>query len=873
MKSQELRSAFVEFFTSREHKHVRSASLIPDAMSTTLFTIAGMEQFVPAFLGDEPPPAQNVVTVQRCLRVAGAKSDIEHVGRTGRHGTFMEMLGNFSFGGYYKREAIGYAWEFVTKVLKLDPKRIAITVHTGDDEAERIWLELGIPPERITRFDEENFWTMGATGPCGPCTELFYDNGPECAAGPDDDGPNKGDRFVEFWNLVFQQFNRGTDGALEELPRKQIDTGMGFDRTLAIANGKRSMYETDLFTDLIDAQPRVGKTALSEKDRLERRNIIADHIRAVTFLINDGVYPSNTDRGYVLRFLIRRAIRNGRLLGYPDGFLTGLVPAVVKSLESGYPELRANQSRIVDALRIEEQTFDRTLERGMARCAALFDEPEIRTSRLVPGQAAFELHDTFGFPVELTREIAAERGYSVDMRGFEQAMNEQRERARRDAASKRPAVAVADLPAIKSEFTGYDGLEGEGTIAALLKDGEPVAELREGERGDVLLDRTSFYAEKGGQIGDRGALRSADSENGAFFEVLDTQFAGEAIAHAGRLRSGELHVGDRVRTEVSADWRREIRRHHTSAHLLQRALKDVLGDDVTQAGSWVGIDRMRFDFRWPHGALEPAQKRDIAHRVNEMIRDDTPLETRVLPIEEARASGAIMMFGEKYGEQVRVVTAGPSVEFCGGTHSHSTGELGLFLILSEFSIGSGIRRIESCVSQTAEEYVQHQQELVGNLAATLAAHPEELGERIEKLQSDVKELQNAVGDLKAKLAVSDAQGYVEKVERKGERSFVGAVVPEAGAEALRHLSSAIRQRVRSGAIALAGVDGETVSLLVSVSDDLVKAGVHAGNLVKLAAPLIDGRGGGQPGQAQGGGKNPAGAEAALNAIRNAVLPA
>ena len=766
MKSQELRSAFVEFFTARGHKHVQSASLIPDAMSTTLFTIAGMEQFVPAFLGDEPPPAQNVVTVARCLRVAGAKSDIEHVGRTGRHGTFMEMLGNFSFGGYYKREAIGYAWEFVTKILKLDPKRISITVHTDDDEAEGLWRELGIPAERITRFGEENFWTMGATGPCGPCTELFYDNGPQYAAGPDDDGPNKGNRFVEFWNLVFQQFNRAADGAIEELPRKQIDTGMGFDRTLALANGKASMYETDLFTDLIDAQPAVGKTALAKSDQLERRNIIADHVRAVTFLINDGVYPSNTDRGYVLRFLIRRAIRNGRLLGYPDGFLTGLVPAVVKSLEPGYPELRANQARIQEALRVEEQTFDRTLERGLARCAALFDEPGIRKSKIVPGKDAFELHDTYGFPVELTREIAAERGLAVDMRAFDAAMNEQRERARRDAASKKPTVALADLPAIKSEFTGYEGLESDGKIVALLKDDQPVSELREGDRGQVLLDRTSFYAEKGGQIGDRGVLRSES----AFFEVADTQYVGEAIAHIGAARSGELRIGDRVTTEVYAEWRREIRRHHTSAHLLQRALKDVLGDDVTQAGSWVGIDRMRFDFRWPHGALELAQKHEIARRVNEMIRDDTPLETRVLPIEEARASGAIMMFGEKYGDKVRVVQAGPSVEFCGGTHSHSTGELGLFVMLSEFSIGSGIRRIESCVSKTAEEYVERQQDLVGTLATALATSPEELGERIEKIQNEVKELQNAIGALRARLAAADAQSYVEKVERQGDRA-------------------------------------------------------------------------------------------------------
>jgi alanyl-tRNA synthetase len=854
MKSQELRSAFVEFFTARGHKLVPPASLIPDAMSTTLFTIAGMEQFVPAFLGDEPPPAENVVTVQRCLRVAGAKSDIEHVGRTGRHGTFLEMLGNFSFGGYYKREAIGYAWEFATNVLKLDPKRISITVHIGDDEAEKIWRdEIGIPPERISRLDEDNFWTMGTTGPCGPCTEMFFEVGSE---------------KIEFWNIVFQQFNRTADGTLEDLPRKQIDTGMGFDRTLAIANGKASMYETDLFTGIVEAQP-AAKTQLAAKDQLERRNIIADHARAATFLINDGIYPSNTDRGYVLRFLIRRAIRNGRLLGYPDGFLTELVPAVVKSLEAGYPELRANLSRIQQALRAEEQTFDRTLERGMARSAALFDDAKIGKSKVVPGKDAFELHDTYGFPVELTREIAAERGFTVDMPAFEAAMNEQRERARRDAAAKKPAVTLADLPAVKSEFTGYEGLESEGEVVALLRDDQSVAQLREGESGQVLLDRTSFYGERGGQIGDRGMLRT----DSAFFDVTDTQYVGEAIAHIGTLRSGELRAGERVRTEVHADWRREIRRHHTSAHLLQRALKDVLGDDVTQAGSWVGIDRMRFDFRWPHGALATEQKRDIARRVNEMIRDDTPLETRVLPIEEARASGAIMMFGEKYGERVRVVHAGPSIEFCGGTHSHSTGELGLFLILSEFSIGSGIRRIESCVSRTAEEYVQRQQELVSDLATSLATTPEELGARIEKLQSDVKELQNAVGDLRARLAGADAQTYVENAERKGDRIFVGAVVQEANSEALRHLSSAIRQRLRTGVIALAGIDNGTVSLLVSASDDMVKAGVHAGNLVKLAAPFVDGRGGGQPGQAQGGGKNPAGAADALKAIREAVLSA
>jgi alanyl-tRNA synthetase len=538
---------------------------------------------------------------------------------------------------------------------------------------------------------------------------------------------------------------------------------------------------------------------------------------------------------------------------------------VVTSLESGYPDLRANLSRIQNALRTEEQTFDRTLERGMNMLDDLIERA--RRGGTLSGEDVFTLHDTYGFPVELTREIAAERGVKIDHGGFDRAMNEQRERARRDAAAKRAVVTLAELPAVKTEFLGYEGLEGDGTIVAILKNGELAQEAHAGDEVQIILDRTSFYAEKGGQIGDRGTL----TMDGSQFDVSDTQYQGEAVAHNGTLMRGSLRVGDIVHTQVSPDWRREIRRHHTSAHLLQRALKDVLGDEVTQAGSWVGIDRMRFDFRSPAGALTPEQKRDVARRVNEMIRDDVPLETRVLGIEEARASGAIMMFGEKYGERVRVVKAGPSVEFCGGTHAHSTGELGMFVILSEFSVGSGIRRIESCVSRAAEDYTQRQQELVSDLAASLATTPEELGDRIAKLQRDVKELQNAVGDLKARLAASDAQTYVERAEHAGEKTFVGAVVPEANAEALRHLSSAIRQRLRSGVIALAGVDDGTVSLLVSASDDMVNAGVHAGNLVKLAAPLVGGRGGGQPAQAQGGGKNPDGANEALRAIREAVL--
>ncbi|MDP9024329.1 MAG: alanine--tRNA ligase [Candidatus Eremiobacteraeota bacterium] len=869
MKSQELRQAWIDFFVSKQHKLLSSASLIPDAMSTTLFTIAGMEQFVPVFLGDEPPQAPRAVTVQRCLRVAGAKSDIENVGRTGRHGTFLEMLGNFSFGDYYKREAIGWAWEFSTKILKLDPSRIYVTVHTSDDEAEAIWRdEVGLDAKRISRFDEDNFWTMGPTGPCGPCSELFYDTGVQYASGPDDTGPNRGNRYVEYWNVVFQQYNRGSDGKLSEIPRKSIDTGAGFERMLALVNGQASMYDTDLFTDVTAAQPEIGQTSLDDKARRERQNIISDHARAATFLISDGIYPSNTDRGYVLRFLIRRAVRQGRLLGYPNGFLTNLVPSVVASLSPGYPELAANRERIQQTLRLEEQTFDRTLERGMSMLDKLIADARGADTKSISGQDAFVLHDTFGFPIELTREIASDGGVTVDTSAFESAMNEQRARARSDAAAKRAVVSMAEVPAMRSEFTGYDGLSNSGEIAVILKDDKPAGSAVAGERATIVLDRTPFYAERGGQIGDRGVMRRPD---GSVFEVEDTQYMGEAIAHRGVVKSGEFTTGSSITADVHEWWRREIRRHHTSAHLLQRALRDVLGDDVVQAGSWVGIDRMRFDFRVPSGALTPVQRRAVAERVNELIRDDSPVVTRELAIEEAKQTGAIWMFGEKYGERVRVLEAGPSVEFCGGTHAHSTGELGMFLILSESSIGSGIRRIESCVSRAAEDYVLHQQDVVTGLAASLATSPDELGERIEKLQRELRDLQTSTGELRARLAGADAQAYLERIERKGDRAFVGAVVREANAESLRHLSGALRSRLPSGVIALAGIDDGTVNLLVSASPDLVKAGVNAGSLVKLAAALVDGKGGGAPAQAQGGGKNVSGADAALDAIRNAVL--
>src|SRR6202790_2004005 len=868
MTSQELRQAFVDYFVRHGHAHLPSASLIPDEMSTTLFTIAGMEQFVPVFLGDSPAPAARAVTVQRCLRVAGAKSDIENVGRTGRHGTFLEMLGNFSFGDYYKPEAIRFAWDFLTTVMRVDPAKLSVTVHVSDDEAQRIWeSEIGLEPARISRWDEDNFWTMGATGPCGPCSEIFYDTGAENAAGPDDDGPNKGDRYVEIWNVVFQQYNRGADGSLTELPRKAIDTGAGFERMLAVANGKVSMYETDLFTDLIAAQPPAGQTSLSPADQLVRRRIIADHARAATFLIADGVYPSNTERGFVLRFPIRRAIRNGRLLGFPREFMAELAGAVVASLESGYPELRARLADVQSALRTEEAGFLRTLDRGMELLEAEIEEALRDCTMLISGEDAFVLHDTYGFPFELTREIAGERGVAGDSGAFEQLMTEQRERARGDAARKRAVVTVSDVPALASVFEGYGGLEADGTIAAILVDGKPAERIEAGQEAQLILDRTSFYAEKGGQVGDHGRITTA---SGAVFEVTDTQYVGEAIAHHGRLVAGDLGVGNGVHTSVDPEWRAEIRRHHTSALLLPRPVKDVLGDDVVQAGSWVGVDRMRFDFRSPGGALGPSQKRDIVARVNALIRDDHHLVTKIMTPAEASASGAISMAGEKYGERVRVVHAGPAGELCRGTHSITAGELGMFIILAESSIGSGIRRIEAVVSKAAEAYALDQQDLIAQLSETLSSKPAELGERVERLQGEVRDLQKSLAELKARLAAADAATYVERAEEIAGKRVVAAVVREANGEALSHLRAAIRQRLRSGVIALAGVEDGTVSLMVSASDDLVQRGVHAGNLVKLAAPLVGGKGGGQPAQAQGGGKNPAGVDAAIAAIRSAL---
>ena len=582
---------------------------------------------------------------------------------------------------------------------------------------------------------------------------------------PDDTGPNLGNRYVELWNVVFQQYNRTADGKLEDLPRKAIDTGAGLERMLAICNGFASMYQTDLFTDLVAVQPAIGRTTLDELEQEARQNIIADHLRSATFLINDGVYPSNTDRGFVLRFLIRRAVRNGKLLGYPEGFFAQLVPAAIQSLEPGYPELRESALRIADAIRHEEQIFDRTLERGVAMLERVIDDALAKRQGVIGGDEAFLLHDTYGFPLELTREIAGERGAAVDTVGFDRLMEEQRGRARRDAAAKRDVVALADLPALRSSFTGYDeGLEIRGEIVAALKNGKPAGSLKSGEDGTLILDRTSFYAERGGQIGDRGTIVS----DGARFDVADTQYMGEAIAHSGRVVEGEMSVGDAVIARVAQEWRREIRRHHTSAHLLQRALKDVLGDEVNQAGSWVGIDRMRFDFRWPkRRAHAGAAARGRSSRQRDDPRRRAPRYARAAPRGGEKDGRDLDGRREVRRHDPRRSRPGRRLEFCGGTHSHSTGELGMFVILSESSIGSGIRRIESCVSAAAEDHVAKQSDLIAHAfidacrGSRRTARPRRADAARRARPADV-----ARAAARAHCLVRSASIYVEQAERK-----------------------------------------------------------------------------------------------------------
>jgi len=883
MTSQEIRRSFVDFFVGKGHAHLPSASLVPDAMSSTLFTIAGMEPFVGVFLGNEAAPAPRVVTVQRCLRVAGGKNDLENVGRSGRHGTFLEMLGNFSFGDYYKREAIAWAWEYLTKDLRISPDRLHATVYVDDEEAERIWLEqIGLVRERVTRRREDNFWDMGPTGPCGPCSEIFYDLGPQAGCKKPTCGVGCADceRYVEIWNLVFQQYDRDASGAMHPLPKQCIDTGMGFERLCMVLAGATSIFDTDLYLDIIRELPPDGETQLAQAERAVHRRIIADHARAAVFMVADGIAPSNTDRGYVLRFLTRRAIRSGRLLGLPDGFFSRLAPAVIRTLVDGYPELASARERVGGVLEAEERLFDKTLARGSQRLAAIVETRKRDGATEISGRDVFELHDTYGFPPELTAEIARDAQLSVDMAGYRAAMDEQRERARRDSKSKRAEVRVstpeashragADSAAAgDSLFVGSTNLETTARVVALYDDkGAPVNVLSAGAGGAVVLDRTPFYAERGGQMGDRGVL----ARGTAAFGVTDTYYQDKTyrrIFHAGSMRSRGMSVGDVVEAIVDPAWRREIRRHHSVTHLLQRALKDVVGELVAQRGSQVYPDRTRFDFDAP-GALSKIERSQVASRVNELIRADYHIVEDEMPFGQAVARGAIYMKGERYGDVVRVVQFGPSIELCGGTHVASTGEIGHFVLLGDSAIGAGIRRVEGVVSESADRFVERVRSAVDDVGHLLSAPPEKITAAAEKFAERQRELEKQIAALRAELAAAAASQYLAAAKEKHGIKYLAVRAPHDGSIGVKELSESLRSQWPSGVIAVAHAAADKVSIVVTASADAVERGISAKDVLAAMLGHVDGKGGGSPAAASGGGKNPAGLDAALAAIEGAI---
>jgi len=856
MTSQEIRRSFVDFFVGKGHEHVPGASLVPDAFSTTLFTIAGMEPFVDAFLGNEPPPAPRVVSVQRCLRVAGGKNDIENVGRTGRHATFLEMLGNFSFGDYYKREAIAWAWEYLTRTLAIPPDRLSASIYVDDDEAERIWRgDIGLPADRVRREREDNFWDMGPTGPCGPCSEIFYDD-------------------IEIWNLVFQQFDRDAGGKLHPLPKKCIDTGMGLERLCMVLAGKSSIFETDLYQDVIAALPADGDRKLPAEERIVHRRIIADHARAATFMLTDGIVPSNTDRGYVLRFLIRRAIRSGRLIGMPDGFLSRLVPAVVATLADGYAELRGAAAKVTGTLEAEERQFEKTLARGTQRLGAMLECRKQSGHAALDGRDVFELHDTFGFPPELTAEVASEAGFSVDMAGYRRALEEQRRRARDDAKSKRAELRVKSEAGTDSIFVGHAELEAQSRVVELFDaTGGPARSLESGQGGIVVLDATPFYAERGGQMGDRGAI----ARGTAAFDVTNTYYQDKSyrrIFHGGVMKSGAIAVGDEVDAIVDPAWRREIRRHHSVTHLLQRALKEVVGDAVAQRGSQVYPDRTRFDFDSPVGHLTKEHRTQVSGRVNELIRADYHVEELTdVPFGEAVAMGAIYMKGEDYGERVRVVRFGPSIELCGGTHVASTGEIGHFVMLGETAIGAGIRRVEGVVSESADRFVERIRSTVEEVGSALTASPDKLPETAAKLARRQRELEKQIAALRSQIAAARAAEFLAEVKTVGDIPFLAIRAPEDGVFGSKEISESIRARLPTGVIAVADSVDDKVSIVVTVSADLVRRGISAKEILNAMLARVDGKGGGSAAAAQGGGKNPAGLDDALAAVESELRKA
>jgi alanyl-tRNA synthetase len=860
MTSSEIRGSFLEFFRKNGHAVLPSSSLVPGNDPTLLFTNAGMVQFKDVFLGKEVRDYSRAATAQRCVRAGGKHNDLENVGYTARHHTFFEMLGNFSFGDYFKREAIHFAWNFITGTLGIPKDRLWVTVFQEDDEAERIWTEeIGIDPTRCTRLGQKsNFWSMGETGPCGPCSEIFYDHGAEIAGGPPGSPDEDGDRYVEIWNLVFMQYDRSSDGVLVPLPKPSVDTGMGLERVAAVMQGVHSNYDIDLFKALIRSAAEVTGTHDLDSSSLR---VIADHIRACTFLIVDGVVPSNEGRGFVLRRIIRRAIRHGYKLGQTQPFFHKLVPSLVREMGSYYTELQSGEARATQILAQEENRFAETLTTGMALLDA---ETAKLTSTVIPGETAFRLHDTYGFPLDLTADVARERGLTIDQAGFDAAMEAQRVRA--SAASKFGAEQRGSVKLSgKTDFLGYDRLSDTGIVTSLIFDGAVIDALRPGQEGQVILDHTPFYAESGGQIGDAGVLIGATAR----FTVRDTQKIGASFAHIGVLDAGELRVGDTVEARVDSERRISIALNHSATHLLHAALRKVLGLHVEQKGSLVAADRLRFDFSHTQ-ALSPEELRRVEELVNSTIRRNSPVETRVMALDEAVAAGAMSLFGEKYESDVRVLSIGDfSMELCGGTHVERSGDIGLFKILSESGVAAGVRRVEAVTGKTAYEWVVHTEQVLRDIAAMLRGSREDVDEKVRELVERSRRLEKEVQQLKSKLTSGQGGDLTSQAKDVGGIKVLAAQIDGADAKSLRDAVDQLKNKLGSSVIVLATVQDGKVVLVAGVSADLLNR-MKAGDIAGAVAAQVGGKGGGRADFAQAGGTQPENLGRALAGVESLI---
>jgi len=856
MKSAEIRSQFLEYFQENGHTIVSSSPLIPGNDPTLLFTNAGMVQFKDVFTGEETRPYQRATTSQRCVRAGGKHNDLENVGYTARHHTFFEMLGNFSFGDYFKEDAIWFAWDFLTKRLGLPEERLWVTVHHSDQEAEDIWIQtIGVDPNRLSRLgDKDNFWSMGDTGPCGPCSEIFYDHGPDVPGGPPGSKDDDLDRYIEIWNLVFMQFEQSADGTRTPLPKPSVDTGMGLERIAAVMQHVHSNYEIDLFQALLKAAAEVTHTQDLEAKSLR---VIADHIRSCSFLICDGVLPSNEGRGYVLRRIVRRAIRHGHKLGCDQPFFHKIVHTLVAEMGEAYAELRDNEDRIVAALKQEEAQFAKTLDTGMK---VLEDAVSSLTSKTLPGELIFRLYDTHGFPVDLTNDIARERNLELDIEGFEKAMDEQREKSRQGSSFAVEGQVRFDLDG-STEFLGYTHLDASAVVVALAKDGELVDALAAGDSGIVVLNQTPFYAESGGQQGDRGSLTSA---NGSY-QVMGTKKFGSHFGHEGKLGMGELKVGDIVNARVEGPRRQATALNHSATHLLHAALRIVLGDHVTQKGSLVTHERTRFDFSHP----QPVTSEElvaIEAMVNREIRQNEVVETRVMPIEEAKAAGAMALFGEKYDDEVRVLSMGEfSVELCGGTHVARTGDIGLFKILSEGGVASGVRRIEAVTGECALEQVVALEATLDQAAALLKTGADSIVSKIEQMTERLKVAEREADALKMKLATQAGGDLLDDVVDVCGVQCLVASLDGQDPKTLRDTLDRVKNRLSQGVVVLATVRDEKVNLIAGVTDNLTDR-VKAGDLIGFVAAQVGGRGGGRADMAQAGGTEPASLPDAMKSV-------